>query len=482
MLNPFKKLAIAVARTRLASRKIGESSPHPLQEWEQAKIAKAAKDSREFRRIIGRKSVSEIDRSDMEQYHLFRFRAQMRYVDENSTFYRKRFADLKLRPEHIKEKGDLRKLPPTDPEELAADPFGFLCVSQTKVMRAFSTSGTSGQRKRLFYTRNDVLNVVDSIAAALKDAGLKEGETLQIMFPAVTAWDPSLMLEGACTVAGLSATVCSTADPAEQIRNMRERRVKMIIGLTSFIYRITMLAKEKEDLRAFGIKAIVCSSEPLPEAMRREIESAWGCKALSQYGMTEMGLATTIECAAQDGLHINEVDYMAEVIDPATGEHLPDRKEGELLWTSLNTEGSPLLRYRSCDISAYIHPPCGCGYLVVGKIAKPRGRLDAVTKLAYGEKIYPMLFDEAVLSVPGVLNYQVIITRPSYKDVLDVQAECIDPSPTTGEAIIKALSALDEIASGLSNDLVEIKVELKPAQEGFVPKTKRIIDNRKLFV
>jgi phenylacetate-CoA ligase len=480
-LSLYKQLLIRIARSRLTSRHIGASSKHPLQEWEQAKVAKAAKEDRELRRIVGRKSVTEIDRADLEQYQLYRFRAQMRYVDENSTFYRKRFADLKLRPEHIKEMSDLSKLPPTDPEELAADPNAFLCVSQTKVMRAFTTSGTSGQRKRLFYTRNDVLNIVDSIAAALKNAGLKEGETLQIMFPAVTAWDPSLMLEGACQVAGLSAVVCSTPDPLEQLRSMKENKVKMIIGLTSFIYRITMLAKEKEDLKAYGIKAIILSSEPLPEAMRREIESAWGCKGLSQYGMTEMGLATTIECTAQDGLHINEVDYMAEVVDPVTGERLKDRQEGELLWTSLNMEGTPLLRYRSNDISAYIWPPCGCGYEVVGKIAKPRGRLDAVTKLAYGEKVFPMLFDEAILSVPGVLGYQVTITRPGYKDVLDVEAECIDPSAATGEGIMKAMAALDEVRSGLENDLVEVRVHLVPAKEGFVPKTKRIIDQRGLF-
>jgi phenylacetate-CoA ligase len=480
-LNPLKSIAIALARTRLASRKIGASSPHPLQEWEQAKIAKAVREEKELRRIIGRKAVGEIDRGDLEEYQLFRFRAQMRYVDENSMFYRRRFSDLNIRPEHIKEPSDLLKLPPTDPEDLAADPMEFLCVSQTKVMRAFTTSGTSGQRKRLFYTRNDVLNIVDSIAAALKNAGLREGETLQIMFPAVTAWDPSLMLEGACQVAGLSAVVCSSADPQEQLRSMREHKVRMIIGLTSFIYRITMLGREKGDLRGFGIKAIICSSEPLPEAMRRELESAWGCKALSQYGMTEMGLATTIECPAQDGLHVNEVDYMAEVIDPSSGEHCADRSEGELLWTSLNMEGSPLLRYRSCDISAYIHPPCGCGFEVVGKISKPRGRLDAVTKLAYGEKVFPMLFDEAVLSIQGVLAYQITITRSGYKDILEVEAECIDPSPDVGDRICNSIESLDEVRSGMDNDLVEVRVRVIPVRDGFVPKTKRIIDQRGQF-
>jgi phenylacetate-CoA ligase len=257
----------------------------------------------------------------------------------------------------------------------------------------------------------------------------------------------------------------------------------MMIGLTSFIYRITVLAREKLDLRSFGIKAIILSAEPLPEAMRREIEAAWGCKALSQYGMTEMGLATTIECTAQDGMHVNEADFLPEVIDPDTGKHCADREEGELIWTSLSFEGSPLLRYRSYDISATIEPPCGCGFGAVGKIAKIRGRLDMQTKIGFGEKVYPLLFDEAILGVKDSLGYQVTIDRPNYKDRLHFKVEFAGEPVQGKEALLKAILAIAEIKSGLENDLLdppEVEVVL-PDQKGWVPKTRAIIDNRRQY-
>jgi phenylacetate-CoA ligase len=291
------------------------------------------------------------------------------------------------------------------------------------------------------------------------------------------------MLEGACKVAGLKAVNASTTDIEEQLSIMRSNKTSMMIGLTSFIYRITVLAREKSDLRSFGIKAIILSAEPLPEAMRREIEEAWGCKALSQYGMTEMGLATTIECTVQDGMHVNEADFLPEVIDPDTGKHCANREEGELIWTSLNFEGSPLVRYRSYDISATIEPPCACGFRAVGKIVKIRGRLDMQTKIGFGEKVYPLLFDEAILGVKGSLGYQLTIDKPAYKDRLLFKIEFAGDPVQGKEELLKAISALAEIRSGLENDLLEqpeIEVVL-PDQASWIPKTRSIIDNREQF-
>ncbi len=125
-----------------------------------------------------------------------------------------------------------------------------------------------------------MLNIVDSIAAALKTVGMTEKDMLQIMFPAVAAWDPGLMLDGACKVAGMRSVVSSTADVDEQVRTMKENGTTMMIGLTSFLYRVTILAKGRYDLRSFGMKAIICSAEPLSEAMRREMIASWGARCL----------------------------------------------------------------------------------------------------------------------------------------------------------------------------------------------------------
>jgi phenylacetate-CoA ligase len=481
-VDPLRRLKIMVARSKLSSTKLDWEEEHPLERLIEMKVRRELKEDREFRRSLGRSRLSEVTRADLVEYQLHKFRKQMRYVQENSIFYRKRFQGLNLRPDDIREFEDLRKVPITEPNELAEEPFHFLCVSQSKVMRAFSTSGTSGQRKRLFYTQEDVLNIVDSIAAALRNTQMDREDMLHIMFPAVTAWDPSLMLDGACKVAGLRSQVCSEADVERQVKVMTEGKVKVIIGLTSFIYRITVLARQRHDLKALGMKAIICSSEPLSEAMRREIEASWGCKALSQYGMTEMGLATAIECFAQDGLHIDEGNYLLECVDPKEGGHQGDREQGELIWTSLNMRGTPLLRYRSYDLSCYIGPPCGCGFSIIGKMGKPLGRSIVETKIGYGERIYPLLFDEAVLAVPGVLGYQMVIDRVGFRDKLSFTVEYLGDPEEGRRQVGESLQRLDEVRSSLDNDLLEpLAIEMVAAKEGFVPKQKNFIDNRRLF-
>lgn len=479
-MSILQRVKLAIARRKLSSHKIASGSDNALEVWEESKIRAEFKRSPELRKAIGRDELGTIGRSDMREYQLHKFRQQMAYVMENSYYYKKKFEAAGIRPEDIRTWDDLQKVPITEPADLAAEPLTFLCVSQGKVMRAFSTSGTTGTRKRLFYTQNDVLNIVDSIAAALKTVGMTEEDMLQIMFPAVAAWDPGLMLDGACKVAGMRSVISSTADIDEQIQTMKGNGTTMMIGLTSFLYRVTVLAKDRYDLRSFGMKAIICSAEPLSEAMRREMISSWGCPVLAQYGMTEMGLATSIECDQYDGLHLNDVDFMVECVDPETGKHVDERRPGELIFTSLSMEGSPLIRYRSYDLSCAIEPPCGCGFRTVGKIGKVQGRLDAQTKIGYGQKIYPLLFDEAILPVPGVISYTLQLEREGFRDRLMFTVEHDgDPAPVR-EKVLEALNAIDEIRSAMENDLLlPLEVTLIPAGSvEFSPKSKTIIDKR----
>jgi phenylacetate-CoA ligase len=476
------KVKIAIARRRLTSLHM-KGDANPLEEWIHGKIRKEFDGSKELRQAIGRDELGEITRRDLREYQLHRFRQQMTFVMENSYYYQKKFKDAGIRPEDIRTYEDLEKVPLTDPADLAAEPLTFLCVSQSKVMRAFTTSGTSGTRKRLFYTQDDVLNIVDAISAALRSVGMSGQDNLQIMFPAVSAWDPGLMLESACKVAGLRAKVCSSVDVDEQIRTMKQEETKVMIGLTSFLYRITVLAKDRYDLRSFGMKAIICSAEPLPESMRREMKAAWGCKILSQYGMTEMGLATAIECEAADGLHMDEADYLAEVIDPETGKHLANREQGELVFTSLSMQGTPLLRYRTRDLTFLIEPPCHCDFITIGRMGKVQGRMDAQTKIGYGQKIFPVLFDEVLLSIPGVLGYHLVLDREGYRDSLTFKVEMKGGGEGAKEKIVEALMQLDEIKEPLENDLIlPLVVEMVEAGTvPFAPKSKVIEDRRKNY-
>ncbi|NLI73631.1 MAG: phenylacetate--CoA ligase [Euryarchaeota archaeon] len=482
-MSILQRVKLTLARRKLSSQKIASGSGDALEVWAENKIRTEFKRSPELRESIGRKRLGTISRSDMREFQLHRFRQQMKYVMENSYYYKKKFEAAGIRPEDIQTWDDLQKVPLTEPADLAAEPMTFICVSQSKVMRIFSTSGTTGMRKRLSYTQDDVLNIIDSISAALKTVGLTEKDTLQIMFPAVAAWDPGLMLDGACKVAGMRSVISSTADVDEQIQTMKAHETNMMIGLTSFLYRVTILAKDRYDLSSFGMKAIICSAEPLSEAMRQEMISSWGCPVLAQYGMTEMGLATSIECDQYDGLHLNDADFLVECIDPETEEHVPDGQPGELVFTSLSMKGSPLLRYRSYDLSFTMEPPCGCGFKTLGKIGKVQGRLDAQTKIGYGQKIYPLLFDEAILPISGVISYTLQLNREDFRDRLLFIIEYEGDPESIKTEVLDVLNDINELQEALKNDLIfPPEVELVPnGSVEFSPKSKTIVDNRENY-
>jgi len=482
-MSVMQRLKLFFVRRMLSSHKIAFGTENALEVWVHNKVREEFKRSPELRQAIGREELGAVTRADLRQYQLHRLRKQMAYVMANSYYYQKKFEQAGIRPEDIQTWEDLEKIPVTEPADLAAEPFTFLCVSQSKVMRAFTTTGTSGTRKRLFYTQNDVLNIVDSIAAALKTVGLTGDDTLQIMFPAVAAWDPGLMLDGACKVAGFRSVVESTADLDEQLQAMKANGTTAMIGLTSFLHRVTVLAKGKYDLRAFGMKVVICCAEPLSEAMRREMIAAWGCPVLSVYGMTEMGLATTIECDQYSGHHINDADFLVECVEPGTGRHLKDGEQGELLYTSLAMEGTPLIRYRSYDLSHTIEPPCPCGFRTLGKVDKPRGRLDAQTKIGYGQKVYPLLFDEAILAVEGAVSYRMVLEKEGFRDRMTFTVEYQGDTEEGRKKVLEAINALDEIQAARENDLVlePVVVIRPPGESEFTPKSKTISDLRPLY-
>ena len=266
---------------------------------------------------------------------------------------------------------------------------------------------------------------------------------------------------------------------------LKESKATMIIGIASYIHRLTRVAKKSLDLKNFEIKGIILSAEPWPEAVREEIQEAWGCKAYSQYGTAEMGLAVSLECDARDGLHLNDADFFVECIDPETGEQLRSGEEGELVFTTLSRRGMPLIRYRSYDISWLIDETCGCGANTIQKMGKVKGRLDMQHKIGYGKKIYPLLFDEGLVKIPNIINWQVVIEEVEAKDKLTIKVEAIE-TPSEEELknkITEELMKIEEITESLARDAItKLKIEiLKPGTLKTTHKSKSIIDSRKTY-
>ncbi len=353
-------IRMSVAKRKLESRKIAPEDGNPLDLWGLTKIKKDIKNNKELRENFDQK---ELDRSDIKEYKLFKFRELLSYVLESSPYYRDMYENLNVDPRLIRSYEDIGKLPLTEQKELANKPYHFLCVSRRDIAREFTSSGTTNMLKRMAYTQDELLEIVDSVISGLKMAGMgSKDDTLQIMYPTITAtWDPGLVLSKACDLAGFRSVISDSLDVEEQLRTMKDSGTTFIIGTSSFIHELSRKVCDRTEPQELGIKRIICSSEPLTESMRDEIESVWGCKALRQWGMTELGLANAIECEHQEGFHLNNPDFLVEIIDPVNGEQLPPGQEGELVVTTLRRKCMPLIRYRTRDITSLIDEPCKCG-------------------------------------------------------------------------------------------------------------------------
>ena len=475
-----ESMMAVIVRHKLLANQIPKGCETPLEEWMAIKARRTFRKSKELRSDIGKDSLDYVSREDFEKYQIYRVREQMRYAEENVPYYRHKFKDAGVRPEDIRTYDDLTKIPLTEPDDLAKNSLYFYGISVTKMLREFTTSGTTGHRKSIGYSQNDLISKIDIIASALRNLGMSKDDTLHVMFPMVAAWDPSLMLVGACNILGYKSSVCAEVDVEKQLSVIREAGSNYIIGIPSFIYRVTTLLSKETDLRQLGIKKIISSSEPLSESMRNLLQDAWGCKVVDVWGMTEFGLACAVECDEQNGLHTDEANMLMEIIDPDTLEHMPAGERGELVITALNAEGTVLIRYLTHDIEALIDPPCGCGCHFNKRLMKPSGRMDLQFKIGNGHKVYPVLFDEAVFVSQDVIDYHLDISREEYRDVLTFEVETDNPSDELADSIIKAVSSIMEIEDGLSEDLVTVpRVKfVEPMHEEYAVKPKKIIDLR----
>ncbi|MCL2711740.1 MAG: AMP-binding protein [Methanomassiliicoccaceae archaeon] len=480
-MSAWETVKLAIVRRRLLSNRIPKDSVYPLETWMAIKASVTAKSEKELKNIIGKKCAEEITRKEFDEYQLFMFREQLRHLKKNSPYYEEKLKDVV--PDSIRTFDDVEKIPFTYPSDLAEQPMMFMAVSRTKTAREFTTTGTTGKRKVIGYTTNDLIAKVDIISSALRSVGMKDNDVLHIMFPAVSAWDPSLMLAGACKVAGYGSSTCSSPDIKEQMEVMKKSGATHMIGLPSFIYRVTALMSSETDLKSIGIKKIISTSEPLSESMRSKLQNAWGCNVLDVWGMTEFGLACAIECDEQKGLHTDEANLLFEVIDPDTGKRVPDGKMGELVVTALTAEATPLIRYRTRDIAAMVSPPCRCGSAFNRKLLKPSGRMDLQFKVGMGYKIFPLLFDEILFSNKNVIDYQMTISKDGFRDVLTFEVESKDQSDGVRDSIIADISNIMEIDDGIKEDLIAIpRVEFREiGSMEYSAKAKKITDLRENF-
>ncbi|WP_457591032.1 phenylacetate--CoA ligase family protein [Geoglobus sp.] len=351
-------------------------------------------------------------RKDIEEVKNERFRKIVRYVFENSPLYRKKFKEAGVDVEQIKGVEDLSTLPLTTKQELRDSyPLKAACVPREEIVRIQMSGGTTGQPVIVPYTRHDVEQWKEMMLRAFYLAGVTSRDVIQIT-PAFGLWNGGFGFHFAADAINAFVIPIGPGNTRNQVRFMKDFGTTVLAGTASYPLRIAEVAEEMGiDVAELSVEKLILGAEPWSDEMRKQIEKIFSARAYDIPGLTEMGGVGTVgfECPERNGLHIWEDNYIVEIIDPETGEVLQDGEEGEVVYTALNREGMPLIRYRSGEISRVeSRERCECGIEHV-TIRRIRGRTDDMI-IYKGAKFYPSDV-ESILAEYGIRHYKIVLSN-----------------------------------------------------------------------
>ena len=423
-----------------------------LESWIHGVINLNLASDAEFRRYAGKDTLFHPSRRDVERYQLYKLNQTLRYCRSQSLFYQELFRTSGAPSGDIRDILDLARFPFTEPRQVSETPYRFLCTSQAEVARpyTFITSGTTGPKKKIFWTQNDLDRITSFMSAGISTVA-HPGDTVLILLPdGKPNSQADLLRQGVLKMGATPFVASADLTAAELIAAVGESRCDVIFGYTRKIFRLSKELERQRDLRGSGVRFLFLAAEYLPQAMRRELEGIWSCGVRAHYGLTEMGLGVAVECEAQDGFHFNEADVLLEVVHPSTGERVPAGEEGELVFTTLTREAMPLIRYRTHDLSRLVPGPCPCGQHCLLKIGAVRKRLESITIVGDGDDLYPALFDDVLFEIPGLVDYQVIAARENGKERLTFRVEMAPGQTENISEVRKRLLSAPIIAKNLS--------------------------------
>lgn len=406
---------------------------------------------------------------------------QVRYVYENVTYYRRKMDEKGVSPDDIRGIEDLHKLPFLSKEDLReAYPYGLLARPLKDCVRIQSTSGTTGRRVVTFYTQHDLDLWEDCCARAIVAAGGSDEDVVQVCY-GYGLFTGGAGLHGGSHKVGSLTLPMSSGNTERQIQFMQDLRSTFLCCTPSYAAYLAESICERGVRDQIHLRAGIFGAEAWTEEMRHDIEEKLGIKAYDIYGLTEIsGPGVSFECEEQQGMHINEDHFIAEIIDPDTGEVLPDGTPGELVFTCLTKEAFPLLRYRTRDICVLTRKPCSCGRTFV-RMTKPMGRSDDMM-IIRGVNVFPSQIETVLLNQGLTSNYQIIVDRVNNSDTLDINVEM------TPEMFTDRVSALSEQEKDLRAALksmlgivANVHLVAPKSIERSEGKAVRVIDRRKLY-
>lgn len=427
-----------------------------LEQWLHDLIRQKIRDDTSFRAFMGKDSLERVTRADIDRYQLFKLRQTIVYITEKSGFYRDLLGPNGIKAEDINSLSDLSLLPFTEPADIARQPYKFACVPLGEIERAvtFTSSGTIGPQKRVFFTEKDLEIMTDFMGVGMRTVA-KQGDTVMVMLPSSRVNDQAdLLAKGVRKMGGRAITTGTIPTSIEQIQMIDRYHPTTLFAYVPHIWRITQETKGKYDLSSRGVKTIFITAEYASDSMKKQLKDIWNCDVHVHYGLTEMGLGVAVDCHAHKGYHYNEADLLVEVIDPVTGAVLDDGQEGELVFTTLNRVAMPLLRYRTHDLSFLSGETCPCGAATLKKIGTVTRRRESVLKLSGGAEIYPSLFNELLFTVPEVVDYQLSLGREGGKDKLRFKIEIVERGETVQKRIPQLLAGYPVIHNSVARGIM----------------------------
>jgi len=428
----------------------------------------------------------KMPRNRLERLQEESLRKIVTYCYEKVPIYRRKFKDTGITPNDVRTLDDLHKIPFTEKEDLRkAYPYGMLAAELSDVVELHASSGTTGHPTTCAYTKKDLEMWSKVMARMYASAGTKKGDIVQNAY-GYGLFTGGLGFHYGALEVGATVLPIASGETERQIALAKEYGTTILACTPSYAAYMGRYAKEQlgiDPAKELKWKSGIFGAEAWSEELRERIEELLGLEAFDIYGLSEViGPGVSVECCEHDGLHVEEDHFLPEIINPKTGQKVEEGETGELVLTTLTREGTPVLRFRTGDMTFFKSEECACGR-TLGRMGRVFGRADDMLKVR-GVKFWPKTVEHALLSVSGASeNYEIIIERPQELDIMTLRVE---PNRKLFESAGRKLSKLQTLAKDLEEHIksivgVKANIELVPygTLPRFMGKAKRVKDLRK---
>ena len=423
--------------------------------------------------------VETMGRKELEDIQLERLKQTVAHAYNNVPMYKKRLDDAKISPADIRSLEDIRLLPFTNKSDLRDNyPFGMFAVPMKDVVRIHASSGTTGKPTVVGYTRNDLDMWSECVARLAVAGGATSDSMAQISF-GYGLFTGALGLHYGLEKLGATVIPISAGNTERQINIMRDFGTDLLVSTPSYAMYLAETAQKMGALKDIHLKVGLFGAEASTLELRTQLAERWGATVTHNYGLSEIiGPGVSGECYCHTGMHINEDYFYVEILDPATGEPMPEGEYGEVVITPLAKEALPILRYRTHDLACMLPGECPCGR-TTRRMSELRGRTDDMLVIR-GVNVFPSQIEGVLMGIKGIgPHYELVVTRQNYLDRLEVKVELVD------ESLLAKWSELEALQHQIMHELrvvlqLDAKITLVSPNtlKRFGGKAKRVIDLR----